>query len=97
MLAEHQVAIHLHVVYPAAAGDHLGVDVEFVLDFSRQTGGAGLVVSLLAVGNADMHANLLESCQTDSVSKLVEMVESRPPCGNFGPQTLAVGTLSVLE
>jgi len=45
----------------SAAADELGLDAELLLDLSRQTGGAGIVVSARAVLDGDMgrHGSLL--------------------------------------
>jgi hypothetical protein len=55
MLAENEAAIDLHVKDSAGSRDQLRLDATGLLDGGRQTGGAGQVVSLRAVGDADFH------------------------------------------
>ena len=54
-LAVDELAIHLDVKNSAAAGDHLDLNLELTLDSVRQTDGLGLVVSLHAVFDGNMH------------------------------------------
>lgn len=55
LLAEQELIAGFHVENSAVAGDELGFDVVCFLDRGRQTGGLGEVVSLGAVGDADLH------------------------------------------
>jgi len=48
-------AVHVYVEDPAGAFDHLRIDAELILDRLRQTGGRGVIVSLHAVLDADVH------------------------------------------
>lgn len=48
-------SVDVNVEHPAGPLDHRGVDVELVLNRLRQTGGCGIVVSLHAVLDADVH------------------------------------------
>ena len=59
MLREQQLTIDSDVEDAAAAGFQLGVDPEGLLQFGRQTGGCGLVVSDRAVLDVDLHAPTL--------------------------------------
>jgi hypothetical protein len=59
VLAVDSLAIDVDIEHAAAAADEFRLDVEFILDSGRQTGGLGQVVSLYAVRNADSHRNLL--------------------------------------
>lgn len=54
-LAEQELIAGFHVENSAVAGDELCFDVVCVLDRGRQTGGLGEVISLGAVGDADLH------------------------------------------
>lgn len=45
----------VHVEDPAASGDQFDLLVSMLLEEVRQTGGAGPVVSDLAVGDANLH------------------------------------------
>lgn len=54
-LAVDELAIHLDVKNSAAAGDHLDLNLELTLDSVRQTDGLGLVVSLHAVFDGNVH------------------------------------------
>ncbi len=58
VLAEHELAVLLHVENPTAAGDELRLDAQAFPDRGRQTGGAGQIVSLVAVGDAYLHRGL---------------------------------------
>jgi len=55
VLAPDLLAVDVYVKDAAGALDHLGIDLVFLLDGSRQTGGGGVVVSLHAVLDADIH------------------------------------------
>jgi len=46
--------VHDDVEDPAVVGDEVRVDAECVLEFRRQTGGLGFVVSLRAEVNIDL-------------------------------------------
>ncbi|GEM_PF-2481179 len=59
MLRVDESAIDLHIENPAAAFDEFGINPGSCFDCVRQTGGFGRVVSLNAVGNADLHVGLL--------------------------------------
>ncbi len=50
-LGEDQLSFQGDLEYAVLALDELGVEIEFVLQFSRQTGGSGFVVSNHAVLN----------------------------------------------
>jgi len=56
VLAEDEPPIRLDVEDPARTLDELGLDPELLLDRGRQTGGLGQIVSLHAIGDADLHA-----------------------------------------
>ena len=60
VFAEEQVVVDFDVEDAAAAADELRSDTEGAFDFGRQTGGAGEVVSLHAVGNGHDHGFLLD-------------------------------------
>ena len=55
LLMPYLSAVDVHVENAATALDHLGLDAEFALDRLRQTGGRGVVVSLHAVFDTDVH------------------------------------------
>ncbi len=57
--AENQMTVNAHFEDASAGGDQFGLDVKFVVDRFRQTGGAGFVVSNLAVFDGNMHGTLL--------------------------------------
>lgn len=57
VFAEDELAVHGDVENPAAARDELRHNLKRILDLSRQTGGAGQVVSLLAVRDPDLHGS----------------------------------------
>jgi hypothetical protein len=59
MLAVDQAPVQLHIKDAAGTGSQLDVGEAFPPQQIRQTGGAGQVVSNLAVGDADGHANSL--------------------------------------
>ena len=66
----------------AAAADKLRLDTELLLDFSRQTGGPGEVVSAGAVLDGDVrqgHRDLLSGGHSSSEARfrLLEVVSSR--------------------
>ena len=48
-------AVNVYVEHAAGAFDHLSVYVKLFFDRFRQTGGFGVVVSLYAVFDADVH------------------------------------------
>ncbi len=48
-------AIDVYFEYATFALDHLRIDVEFLFDRLRQTGGSGVIISLHAVFNANFH------------------------------------------
>jgi hypothetical protein len=54
LLGEDQVVPDRDLEDASAAADELGLDAELLLDLSRQTGGAGIVVSARAVLDGDM-------------------------------------------
>lgn len=54
--------IHDHVKDAPPALDELGVDAETLLDFIRQTGGFGKIVSLHAIGDRNLHLSAPLSC-----------------------------------
>jgi hypothetical protein len=58
VLAVNEPAVNLDVEDASGPLDKRRLDVEFVLDGGRQTGGFGVVVSLHAVGNGDVHSDL---------------------------------------
>jgi hypothetical protein len=55
VFAVDEPAVRLNVEDAAGTLDELGVEAVLALDGGRQTGGPGVVVSLHAVGNADLH------------------------------------------
>jgi hypothetical protein len=55
VLRPDQVPVDRHVEDAAVAGDEPGLDLEFLLDRGRQTGGDGIVVSDAAVLDGDLH------------------------------------------
>ncbi len=55
MLAPQQRSVVLHVEDAAASGNQLTVEAGFLPDLGRQTGGPGIVVSLVAIGDLDLH------------------------------------------
>jgi hypothetical protein len=55
VFAVDQLAVYFDVEDPASALDHLGFDLEGVLKLFRQTGGFGVVVSLHAVFDRNVH------------------------------------------
>ena len=57
-LREHNGAVHLDVVDPAAPFDEARLVAELTLQIGRQTGGPWSVVSLTAVFDGDLHARL---------------------------------------
>jgi hypothetical protein len=57
-LREDQAAIERDFELTARALDERGIDSSRLLDLRRQTGGAGKIVSLHAVGDLDLHAIL---------------------------------------
>jgi hypothetical protein len=63
LLGEDQVVPDRDLEDASAAADELGLDAELLLDLSRQTGGAWIVVSARAVFDGDMgrHGSLLSS------------------------------------
>lgn len=62
VLAEDELSLHDHIKHAAPAGNQLRLGVELALDGIRQTGGRRLVVSLLAVGDADVHGQSSSFC-----------------------------------
>ena len=50
-------AVDVYVEHAAGALDQLRLDAELILDRPRQTGGRGIVVSLHAVFNRDIHGH----------------------------------------
>ncbi len=56
LLAVDQLAVDFDIEDAAAALDQLALDAEFALDRIRQTGGLGLVISLHAVFNRNVHS-----------------------------------------
>ena len=59
VLGVDELIVHLDVEDPAVALLELRVDAVALLQLGRQTGGSGEVVSLRAVGDADLHGGLL--------------------------------------
>jgi hypothetical protein len=59
LLGEDQLVVERDLEDAATGGDQLALDTEFGLQLGRQTGGARLVVSLLAVFDLDAHRALL--------------------------------------
>lgn len=57
-LGEHQFSVQFDLEDAAVGGDQLRLQTELLLDGVRQTGGARLVVSNLAVFNGDLHVDL---------------------------------------
>jgi hypothetical protein len=55
MLAPDLFAIDMHVEDSSGTFDHFGIDFELLFDRFRQTGGRGVVVSLHAIFDADVH------------------------------------------
>lgn len=55
MFAPDLRAVDVHVEDSAGAFDHLRIYAELILDRLRQTGGRGVIVSLHAVFDADVH------------------------------------------
>ena len=53
-LGKNDLAVKNHVEYPAVAGDKIGVNVESLFEFCRQTDGLGIVISDGAVVNIDL-------------------------------------------
>ena len=56
VLGKNFLAVSGHVEYAAPATSDYGVDVEFLFDLSRQTGGSRVVISNDAVLDLDVHA-----------------------------------------
>ena len=56
LLAPNLLAVHVHVEHAAGTFDHPRIDAELILDRLRQTGGRGVIVSLHAVLDGDVHA-----------------------------------------
>jgi len=50
-LGKHQLTVNGDLEDAAAGSNHLGLSAKIILDLSRQTGGAGFVVSNLAIFN----------------------------------------------
>lgn len=50
-----QFAVNMNVKDATRLGDQLGLKTKFLLNCGRQTGGLWFVVSLVAVGNRDIH------------------------------------------
>lgn len=69
-----ELAVHLDVKDSAAAGDHLDLNLELALDGIRQTDGLGLVVSLHAVFDRNVHvgSSLAEDDYTSVFSILLQ-------------------------
>jgi hypothetical protein len=63
VFAEEELVVGGHFEDAAAAADDLAVDAELFLDFSRQTGGSGEVVSNAAVVDSDVHFCSLSRAQ----------------------------------
>jgi hypothetical protein len=57
MLGVDHLPVHLDVEDAAVTGLELGVDAEVLLEIGRQTGGAGKIVSLRAIGDPNVHAS----------------------------------------
>ena len=60
MLGEDPLAVDHDVKNAATARNEFRLDAELFLDFRRQTGSAGVIVSLGAVGDRNLH------CRSDS-------------------------------
>jgi hypothetical protein len=58
VLAIDQLAVGLHVEDAAGALDQAGFEAQPLLERGRQTGGLGLVVSLTAIRDGDVHVAL---------------------------------------
>src|SRR5260370_42078288 len=54
----------MHIEAAAAAAHELAVDAELLLDFSRQTGGSGQVVSNAAIIDTNIHNVLIKIAVT---------------------------------
>ncbi len=59
VLGEYLLVIDDDVEDPIATGGQFGLDASLTLDSGRQTGGLGQVVSLLAVGDRNLHNGIL--------------------------------------
>ena len=75
VFAEEELIVGGHFENAAAAADDLAVDAELFLDFSRQTGGSGKVVSNAAVVDSDVHCFF----SGNSVRTSTAVMLSRPP------------------
>jgi len=58
-LGENQLAVDVDLEHAAVGGDQLAIDAQVTLELSRQTGGAGLVVSFAAVFDLYLHESIL--------------------------------------
>ncbi len=64
VLAVYFAAVDDDVENAAASLDQLGIDIRLLFDGGRQTGGLRLVVSLIAIGNRNTHAESSVSLTT---------------------------------
>jgi hypothetical protein len=70
VLREDQLAVGEHVELADRARDDLGVEALLLLDFGRETRGAGLVVSGLAVLDDDVHEVTMPTRLEDGKARL---------------------------
>lgn len=61
LLVPYLRAVDVYVEHAATSLDHLGLYAELALDRLRQTGGRGIVVSLHAVLDTDVHQSFAPS------------------------------------
>ena len=61
LLVPYLFAVDVHVEYAATSLDHFGLYAELALDRLRQTGARGIVVSLHAVFDTDVHQTFAPS------------------------------------
>jgi len=61
VLRENNLAVERDVEYPAAARDQINIGAQLGFDCVRQSGGLRFVVSLGAVGDADIHLGSFSS------------------------------------
>ena len=86
-LAVDQVAVDGHIEYAAGAFGQFGLDPECLVNRVRQTDGFGVVVSLYAVFDADVHGRApIEKHGTN------ERVEQVSGCDSKGARCRVQGT-----
>ena len=89
-------AVDVYVEHAATALDHLGVHAEFSFDRLRQTGGRGVVVSLHAVFDTDVHANVRSVNDSTPSSRGMPPARRAGSSQIHGHQEFGVG-LALLE